>query len=49
MPSESGLPGWFPDDFGVDDALLDAFEQEPAGVKKKTKPTENEGQSQPST
>ena len=26
MPTEAGLPGWFPEDFKTDPALLDAFE-----------------------
>ena len=26
MPTEAGLPGWFPEDFSTDPALLDAFE-----------------------
>ena len=26
MPTEAGLPGWFPEDFKADPALLDAFE-----------------------
>lgn len=26
MPTEAGLPGWFPEDFSTDPALLEAFE-----------------------
>jgi len=28
VPTDSGLPGWFPEDFNVDDELLTAFEQQ---------------------
>ena len=28
MPTEAGLPGWFPEDFSTDPALLAAFEDD---------------------
>lgn len=42
MPTEAGLPGWFPEDFSTDPELLDAFEDgaewHAAGGKQKGKP-----------
>jgi hypothetical protein len=56
MPTKSGLPGWFPEDFSVNDELLSAFEQPvttPAKGKKSKKarkdgqePTAREGTGQ---
>jgi hypothetical protein len=35
VPTDSGLPGWFPEDFNVDNELLTAFEQAPPVNDKK--------------
>jgi hypothetical protein len=32
VPTKSGLPGWFPEDFSADDRLLNALEQPPLPV-----------------